>query len=66
MSLYLSDLDAKKQKNDENIQSENSDQNRRQFLLSVLKATGQVTVASGVIYSLSLVTSKNGNSAGAK
>ncbi|MFZ3228578.1 MAG: hypothetical protein WA160_00110 [Pseudobdellovibrio sp.] len=51
----------------DNILSENL--NRRNFLVNVLKKSGQITLASSVIYSISLISSDNqfGNmAAGAK
>lgn len=40
--------------------------NRRQLLMQILRVSGQVTLASGAIYSMSLLTSRQGISAGAK
>jgi hypothetical protein len=40
--------------------------NRREFLNSILRTTGQITIASGAIYTVTMITSKNGNTAGAK
>lgn len=42
------------------------DIDRRLFLLEVVKKTGQIAMATGAIYTVTLATSKNGNNAGAK
>jgi hypothetical protein len=39
---------------------------RREVLLEILKKSGQIFVATNVIYSVSHFTLKNGNTAGAK
>ena len=39
---------------------------RRNFLMKVLKQTGKITIASGVLYGITYLTSKSGNTAGAK
>ncbi|MBC7466050.1 MAG: hypothetical protein H7256_08660 [Bdellovibrio sp.] len=43
-----------------------NDTGRREFILQALQASGQVVLASGVIYSATLITNKNGMRAGAK
>lgn len=39
---------------------------RRELLFEILKKSGQILIATNVIYSITAITSKNGNTAGAK
>ena len=39
---------------------------RREFLLNVLKNSGRIVLATGMVYTVSLITNKHGNQAGAK
>ena len=48
------------------ISSSSKKPERRKFLFEILKKSGQIVMATGFVYSISLIADKNGISAGAK